>query len=148
MRYLEPDSERIGRLTVEAAFDGFAGHGDAWFSPNDVTAFAQRLNAYPLDPMNPPTLSGGVSRRGGGAYEEHVGLTVRPIGSMGQVGVEVRLRQSWPPDSPRPQQTVTLEVRATYEALRKLSTDLSAAVEARNGEAFLEGETLIGSPSP
>lgn len=115
---------------------------------SDVTRFARCLAAFPLDTSDVPSLIGGVFMPGGGRFEEHVGIEVRPIGSLGQVGIEVRLAQPWPPDAPRPRASVTLEVRTTYEALQTLSSDLTEVVSGGRAEAHRAGEMLAGSPRP
>ena len=114
----EPEgSLDVGELLIEARANGFAGMSSAYFNDSAVLAFASRLAEYPLTEVAAPTISSGHSDSMGGRYEEHVGITVVPVGPLGQLGVRVHLAEVWPAQ-PAAQADVRLELLTTYERMR------------------------------
>jgi len=135
------DGDGIGYLRVRASFDGFAGDGGAWFDGMQVLEFAGLLMRYPLEAGEPASLSGGLGA--GEDFVEAVGLSVAPVGALGQLGCRVHLRADLA-DGRRP--AVTHEVRlvllTTYQRLGTFARDLSDLIEGSAEYAVLGGEVL------
>ena len=116
LRYDYRDTDKTGRLSAEVQFGGFAGMSSAWFGEAELVEFAARLLSYPLSDTG-FHLRGGYGPDGG-AFEEHVSLTVRAVGRRGQVGLVAHLatpadRHAHPGSSPS---EVRVDVLTTYEA--------------------------------
>ena len=58
-----PEDDFHGRLRVQMSTSGFAGVGEAWFNPDEIDLFVERLLAYPLDDSNLPVLRGVTDDR-------------------------------------------------------------------------------------
>ncbi len=133
------DGDGIGRLTVRAAANGFAGIGEAWTDRTQMLEFSLRLSAYPL--REEVSISAGF---GGDEAEEHVGIAVGPVGSHGQVGIRVHLATPvWPNTRPESRREVRLELLTTYQRLETFSTGLRRVVEGTLHEAIIGGELLL-----
>jgi hypothetical protein len=111
---------------------GFGGRGQGWINEEPVRNFATRLGDYPLDEADLPTLvvgSGGL----GEPMNVQVGLRVYPVGSRGQLGIQVRLgNQPWqsPPMRDEEHESAVFEVRTTYKRAAQFGRDLLAWVKA------------------
>jgi hypothetical protein len=136
------DDDGTGELTVTAGAQGFAGVGSAWFNADDLEAFASRLAEYPLShPM--PAIAGGWGNEPGVLSQEHVGISTYPVGSKGQIGVQVRLATpELETDSALSRRAVQLEVLTTYERLGRFARQLGAMIRGEVPEAVLEAEHL------
>ena len=141
VRHKPEGSIDIGELIVRAQANGFAGASAAYFKDSAVLAFAARLAEYPLSDKRPPALSAGHGEPGIGAYEEHVAITVAPVGSLGQLGVLIHLAEIRP-DRSSVRSEVRLELLTTYERIRQFSRDLERVVKGQQPQATLAGETL------
>jgi hypothetical protein len=143
VRY-QPDAADVGlgHLKVAAQANGFGGVSEVWSGEDQLLALASRLEAYPLPADDPPSIS-MCYRRPDRVDEEYLGLTFRPVGPRGQVGVEVHLAES-PETRGRPGFVcdVRLELLTTYERLGRFTADLTRVVRAELDEARLEGERL------
>lgn len=141
-RWGSDDGDGIGKLTVTASANGFAGSSGAWFDRETVLAFAQAIEAYPL-PDDPIELSGGFGAKGDQPPQQHVGVSVAATGRRGQIGIRAHLStELWPDTRPESVHDVRLELLTTYERLRFLSRHLMLIVEGRLEVAEVEGETL------
>jgi hypothetical protein len=141
-----PDGLRdVGELLVEARApeDEFSGTGSAYFNDSAVLAFAARLATYPLTDREPTAISGGVGGPVDGPqeYQELVGIAVVPIGSLGQLGVQVHIARGWP-DRTEMRPEVRLSFLTTYERMRRFSRELQGVVGGELSEARLEEEVL------
>ena len=142
LRYEYRDTDATGRLSAEVQVDGFAGTSSAWFGEAELVEFAARLLTYPLGDTE-LHLRGGYGTDGG-AFEEHVGLTVRAVGRRGQVGVVAHLEtpaghHAHLGSSPS---EVRVEVLTTYEALARFSSELTRLVAGMADQAGLDAEVL------
>jgi hypothetical protein len=141
IRYDYRDDDGTGIVAAEAAFSGFGGASEAWFSDADLLEFANQLRTFPLGSQR-FRISGGYGREDGGV-DEHVGLTVRAIGLRGLVGVLAHL--ATPPDhtaygaSPS---DVRVEVLTSYEGLGRFASDLAQLVKGDLDEARLDAEVV------
>lgn len=134
------DGDGVGRLTVVASANGFAGRGRGWFDRRTIEAFGDALNRYPLDADDPPSITGGF---GGDTPQVHVALAAYPIGRRGQVGVAVDLAtELWPEDRPEGQHRVRLELPTTYERLGHFARDVARLGEKNGQTARIEAERL------
>ncbi len=134
------DGDGTGRLTVCASFDGFAGVGAAYFGDDQLLRFAERLVAFPLPEDGCVEVAGGFWSRTADVLEEvHVGIRVLPVGRLGQVSIRTHL--ATPKESDAVQEA-TVDVLTSYEALRRLSSDLSALVRGEVEEVRVVAERL------
>ena len=134
------DGDGTGRLTVRASFDGFSGVGAAYFGDDQLLRFAELLVAFPLPEDDCIEVSGGFwSRTEDVLEEEHVGLRVLPVGRLGQVTIRTHLATPKEADAV---QEVTVDVLTSYEALRRLSSDLPALVRGEVEEVHVVAERL------
>jgi hypothetical protein len=140
----EADSDGTGKLYVRASADGFSGRSAAWFDSENLLRFTQSLEAYPLPEDSPPHVASGFGNVGERLEQEHVSLTFRPVGSRGQVGVEVHLASEvWPETRPESKREVQLELLTTYERLRLFANHLARVVAGELPEAIIGGEQLM-----
>jgi hypothetical protein len=145
VRYPYRDTDGTAVMAAEAACGAFAGSSSAWFADDEVVRFAEELLLYPLDEGRPVHLSGGYSADGALAGEEHVGLTVRPVGRRGQVGVTVHLATpSDQHDLVEGVGDVRVVLPVSYEGLRRFATELRDLVAGCVDEAALDLEVLAG----
>lgn len=136
------DGDGTGRLTVTARSNDFGGSGQAWFNRQTVLEFAQALGRFPLAEEEPAAISGGYGEPS--EYDEHVGIVVGPLGSLGQVDVRLHLVQdTWSPHGRVDGRYETrMHLLTTYQRLSAFSRDLEAVVEGTLSEAILGGESL------
>ena len=140
----DDDHDGTGKLTARASVDGFSGEGQAYFDVQTLKEFARSLRAYPLpehddqrsiasgfgDPKNLPRLD-----------QEHIGISVYPIGRRGHIGIHIRLATAlWPGWRPESQQRAVMELVTTYEPLAQFSKDLELALRDTKQEALLKGD--------
>lgn len=141
LRWDGDDGDGIGRLTVSASANGFAGRSSAWFDREAVVAFGQALGAYPL-PDEVIMISGGFGAKNDNPPQEHVGIGVSPVGALGQVGVRVHLATAvWEPSDNESRHDVSLRLLTTYEHLRRFSEQLVRLVAGDLEEAEICGDT-------
>lgn len=142
LRWGGDDGDGIGRLTVSASANGFAGRSSAWFDRAAVIAFAQALGAYPL-PDEEIMISGGFGAQNDNPPQEHVGIGVSPVGALGQVGMRVHLATAvWEPSDSGSRHEVSLRVLTTYEHLRRFSEQLVRLVAGDLDLVQICGEAL------
>lgn len=137
------DGDGTGKLLARAEADGFAGKGGAYFSANQIEAFAAALTAFPLPQQPRPSLSGGYWKKdhSGELDQEHLGLEAYPIGKRGYIGIHVRIAtEIQDQDRPESQLAVRLEIVTSYEPLGRFGRQLIALVRGSVEEAVLEGE--------
>ena len=133
------DGDGVGRLTVEAAANGFCGKSSAWFDRTQVEQFGRDLTRFPLEGV-PPTLSGGFGRPD---PQVHVEMKVYPVGARGQVAIGVSLAsERWPTDRQDAQHSVRLELLTTYEQLGSFGRALEGITERNGGHGRIEGDRL------
>jgi hypothetical protein len=136
------DGDGVGKLTVAARANGFAGVAGAWFDRETVLIFARSIDSYPL-PDDPIEISGGFGAKGDEPAQEHVGIQVSRVGIRGQVGIRAHLSTELRPDTRRESvHQVWLELLTTYENLRFLSRHLALLIEGRLDVAEIDGDIL------
>lgn len=141
------DGDGIGRLAVSARSNGFAGRGLAWFDRQAVAEFARDLARFPLPATEPPTLSSGFGAPGqfeSNEYDEFVGISVVPLGSLGQLDVRIHLADDERSGHfcPEGRYETRMHLLTTYERLGTFAQDLQALVEGKLEVAVLGGERL------
>lgn len=133
------DVNRIAVAALSAA--GYGGVGEGWINEAPVRVFAERLGDYPMSDVDTPELTTGS----GEPLQVQIGLRVYPIGSRGQLGIDVRLATEpwqWPTMRPEEHEAVQLEVRTTYERAARFGRDLRAVLDGHDAVARIEGEHL------
>ena len=128
---LEKDDDGTGELTAVFSANGFAGKGSAWFSVSDLARLAKELNKFPLPKSQPVKLEGGYFRSDapGTLKQEHLHISVYPIGSLGAVGVHVRAATEYDShDRPETRHFVGVEIKTSYSELERFSKKLFALV--------------------
>ena len=134
------DGDGIGRLSVAAVANGFAGRAHAWFDRATIVQFGEALSLYPLDDQPPPTISGGF---GGDAPQTHVCISAYRLGSRGQVAFGVELAtELWHDEPSERQHRVRLELLTTYERLRAFASELQRLPDGNGHTARIEGDRL------
>jgi hypothetical protein len=152
-----------GELTVSAQANNFSGQSSAYFHLEEIVQFASALNAYPLPREGFPHLAGGYWKRKGHETEhhsaiivhsigqeqnsllyeleqEHVSITVYPVGFVGRIGIQVKLLLPFDErNRPEDRFAVQLEIGTTYQQLGEFSKDL---IHLASGE-FHETVLLI-----
>jgi hypothetical protein len=142
VRFLR-DDDWIGELVADAASDGFSGRSSAWFHRQTIEEFAQALVRYPLANESPPTIAGGYGApdTSDRLEQEHLGITADPLGTRGQIGVQVRLATPLEQGSrPESQCCCRVEIRTTWEPLSRFSRQLLAVLDGSADEALLNGD--------
>ena len=144
LRWAREDDD-VNRITVAAMSQTrFGGRGQGWINEEPVRTFAKRLGDYPLNESDPPTLVVG-SHRLGEPLHTQVSLRVYPIGSRGQLGIQVHLAtEPWqaPPMRAEEYESVALEVRTTYQRLEDFGRDLRDVLDGHDTIARIDGEHL------
>jgi hypothetical protein len=139
----DDEGDGTGKLIARAEAGSFAGQGGAYFSTNDLEAFAAALTVFPLPDQFRPSVAGGSWKKDGSGEldQELLGLTAYPINQRGYVGMQIRIASEiWERDRPECQKAVRLEVVTTHEPLVRFSQQLIAVVRGIADEAVLEGE--------
>ena len=135
------DTDGTGELFAEVRAGAFGGAGSAWFSEQELVAFADKLaNTYPLASSDFVTIAGGYWSSGqpGVLEQRHVLLEVYPIGPLGSLGCRVELaRPRQGPESAT--RRVEVELVTSYEPIRQFARALVEVVHGRAREAVLEG---------
>ena len=130
----------LGELIVEAHAHGYAGRSSGYFNAQEVLDFAKRLTEYPL-PHEPLEIRTGHLRKGTNEVDEHIGISITAVGTLGQVGVFVHLNEVWPA-RPETRSEVRLGLLTTYERLRRFGPELVGVMRGDRAEARLDGEVL------
>jgi len=136
--------DRMWKLIVFAKANGYRGTGEGFFTPEELAAFAGSLSACPL-PVEAPAVSGGSQWEKSSGDAETIGITVFPLGTRGQVAIQVRLAtEMWDVVDAREQHVVRLIVRTTYQRLGTFAAELRSVVDGGLGgsELVLTGEML------
>ena len=134
------EGDGTGALLIHAEANGFAGTGDAYFSISQLEDFAAKLGAFPLLRAR---IAGGYYS--GETYVElkqtHVAIECYPVDDNGDLALRLHLSTKLgASDRPESQQSVVLEIRTTYEPLRRFGNELAALIRGIKNEAFLEGD--------
>ena len=138
------ESEGVCTLFAEAAADGFAGRASGLFNTANVKQFARAISEYPLPPRDKCSLSTGFGSLSADAIEqEHLGIEVYPTDTRGHIGIQVRMATLvWPETRVDAQKSTKLELRTTYEPIRRFAHDLLALIEDTIDEALIEEEPV------
>lgn len=145
LRYA-PDDDGTGKLHVSASTQGFAGQSAAWFDTNRLLEFANSLSTYPIpDGTALEIASGfGANERAGYPPQEHVAISVVPVGNRGLLKVRIHLATPiWPTEGPEVQHhDLRLEMHTTYERLRRFGSHMERVLRTELPEAALGTESL------
>lgn len=87
----ELEDEYFGELTVEFSFQGFSGVGRGWFSPGELTEFAESLREYPLGERAATGLKIEVFDRAEG--ELWISIRAKEMDRKGTIGVLVHINE-------------------------------------------------------
>ena len=142
LRFVNDDDD-TGELLAQAAANGFAGEGEAWFSVDQIKRFAKAIAAFPLSDDPCCSLAGGFFEKDGSGRlaQEHLYISVYPINHRGNIGVQVQLADAmWQDFRQESQRRVQLEITTTYEPLGRFSRQVQALARGDVEEAVLEGE--------
>jgi hypothetical protein len=137
------DGDGTGNLQARAQSRGFAGQGGAYFGVRQIEGFAGSIARYPL--ASRCEIRGGFWKkdRSHELKQEHLAVSVYPVGSRGYIGVQVRIATEVSPSTrPESQSVVKLEFITSYERLRKFSKDLISLVHGTAHEATIESESF------
>jgi len=55
--FYQPEDERHGEVTAHVESGAFAGRSSAWFSMEQLRAFSETLDTFPIMPGQEPTLA-------------------------------------------------------------------------------------------
>jgi len=136
----QPDDDGTGELFVKASSKGFTGKGKAWFDQIGLTKDAEKFSQYPLPKENPPIISGGFwdSKITTEIEQEHLFISAYPIGSRGQIGIQVRLAtEIWQDDRVESQHKVQLEIETTYEEMRLFPEKMKELLDGKISELII-----------
>ena len=123
----ESDTDGTGELFVQVEREGFRGVGSAWFQVSVMIEFARKLeNTYPFPPDARFELNGGYLNSPEGTLKElHVGLAVYPVGTLGEIGLQVHLESKVINDFRLDAKNVlSVEMFTNYEPLRAFARQL------------------------
>lgn len=144
IRYAD-DGGFSGELIAHAGSDCFSGIGRAYFNLEEIEKFAAAIVDYPLSNAARPAIAGGylsATGRRGELKEEHLGITVYPINSRGDIGIQVRMATpTCEGDRPESREAASVELVTTYEPLSRFSRELIAVLHGNTDEAVLIGGT-------
>ena len=137
LRY-SPMDQWYGKVRATVASEGFEGTASAWFSKEDLTAFADRMSEYPL--KDPPLKLAGGYLTGSGALERHLDVASLRHDAVGNIRVVVELA---PPDRGQDDLGTYSLVRTwfpvTYTDLERFQRGLRKMLRGQAGEATLTG---------
>jgi hypothetical protein len=137
----EPDADGAGELHVDARTGGYAGRSSAWFTVDEVRSFADALSSYRLDQDASVRLAGGYwSHDGTTLDQEHVGIAVDPVGSLGQLVAMVHLAD--PVDGGVGGSEARVRVPTTHQRVREFGDELALVLRKESEEAVLREEVM------
>ena len=139
--WFHDDGDGTGELIARAEAHGFSGESGAHFDKQSLESFAMKLEAFPL--VGRPSIASGFwdRARHGEMGQENLAIECYAVDAQGHLGLRVRLAtELWPPARAESQHTVALEMRTTYEPLRRFSRAIVALLRGDAEEAILEGE--------
>ncbi len=132
--FADDDGEDFGRLQVEVRHAGFSGFADCYFARTDLVRFGEQLGAYPLPEVS-PRLIGGYGQLE--IDEISISLRATQISPLGQVGIEVRLREPYG-EGPQARE-VWLTMPTTYARLDDFHREWLAVLNADSSEIVVLG---------
>jgi hypothetical protein len=130
---IAPDPDGSGELFIEYSTSGFSGKSSAWFDLTDLEKRVERFLDFPVSIDDLPCLSGGYWNQDGTKLEsEHIFLSVRPSGHLGQLVLSIRCATSAADlECGESRCSGSAEVAITYQQLAQFSTELKNLVCAR-----------------
>lgn len=129
-----------GELNISAAANGFSGMSSAWVDMDELRTLASALEAYPLPTINPTIFMARyfVEEKEGDTDQVSIHLSLYPIGSLGRLGVHVRLA---PPftngERLESRHRADLEIETTYQQLADFARELHRLAQGEATEAVL-----------
>ena len=137
---LDRDTDGTGALNAEARSGAFAGRGQAWFDIQRIADFGRALDAYPIPDDGQPTLQGGYWHNdGSGIKQEHVFVSVAPVGKRGTLAVHVRLARA-SADLSASSDRIELVLLANYGSIQRFAQDVQRLAKNEVKEAVLEAD--------
>jgi hypothetical protein len=143
--HFRPDTDGTGKLSATVQFRGFSGQGGAWFNVSELERFATAIEVFPIPGGQRPSIAGGFWKNvaSGELEQEHLAITVYPVGGRGQVGVQVRLSTELCEDVRQESQSaVRVELLTTYQSLGQFANALRSLVRGEVEAAVLEVDEL------
>jgi len=123
-----PDQDDMdGALHVEASAGLFSGYAMSWIGNHLLADFAEGMGTYPLRTEPPVVL-----------HADDISLTARPVGSLGQIGIDVHLMDQ---QFEGPAE-VRLTLLTSYQRLEAFAADVKDLGTGRRGEARIDWEQL------
>jgi hypothetical protein len=140
LRIWRDTSDGTCELEATARSRGFSGTGSAWFDLARVVSFAEALGEFPITTAAQHGISGGYFGKDG-LEQVHLALSARQIDAAGHVAVQVRVATTLERTArPESQHFAQLEVRTTYEALRRFADQLRSLADGSIDEAVLPAD--------
>ena len=137
------EGDGTGELEAAFAADGFAGVGRAYFDVARLVDQVNELTAFPLPSPKGVEIQGGYWESTGGTEtltQEHIGLTVRPVGATG--GLTLSLRVAIPGKDPKepPRYSASAQLATSYEAVTRFAAEMTALLKGEVSEVVLEAD--------
>ena len=137
-----PDDDGTGELSAHLSAGGFAGSGAAWFNVEEVLAFCDKLEAYPLDPNALPSLAGGYWDDSDCLQTTLLSIDVCPLDSSGKLMLSFLGQRDV--DYPRKDQRRRIETWVTigYNDANRLAQTMKTLVSDSSKELTITFEPL------
>jgi hypothetical protein len=130
-------SDGTCELEATAQSKGFGGTGSAWFDIAEVRSFAESLAKFPIGEAARRGISGGYFDSQG-LERLHLALSAKQIDSAGHIALQVRVATALERTArPESQHLAQLEIRTTYETLRRFARQLRSLTDGSTDEAVL-----------
>ncbi|RKH00996.1 hypothetical protein D7Y13_24700 [Corallococcus praedator] len=139
----DEDGDGTAELQVSARSGAFSGESSAWFSLEQLRAFASALTAFPLGEEARRGIAGGTwsFHEADKAYKPNqvfVAISAYPIDTRGSLGVRARLAtRTDRAERPESANTAAVELKTTYSALARFSEQFALLLDGRGEEAVL-----------
>jgi len=138
--------EDDGRLTATVKSGSFSGTGSAWIGLSSLSAFADELGAFPVDPDRPPSFVAGAYKDGKLLEDrEFIRITIRPLDRTGKLIAQVWLAETGfglRRENPAMSQAVRVAFLVQYQALN----DFAVALRALESGSTSSAELLVAIP--
>src|SRR5690242_512262 len=101
----EDDGDGTGKLSADAAVEGYSSRSSAYFDLDQLKEFAKAIGEFPLPERTRCQIASGFGSKEeqGKLEQEHLGIDLYPVGRRGYIGIQVRaatqLWQDMRPDS-------------------------------------------------
>jgi len=134
----QPEDERHGEVTAHVESGAFAGRSSAWFSMEQLRAFGETLDTFPIVPGQEPTLAGGFWNDDDNLDQTHVSIRIDPAGPRGELRLRVALATPDWSHGESNQHGVQVGFILSYSDLGTFRRDFAALLDGKLREACLE----------